>query len=395
MKIFFVLINIFLINSALSSDQTLIWSDNFNSIEIDSRLEVNGRVKIKQKHKRKFLILRNNSSVLKVFNASNLKNIVLSYDRVPYHYEKDDFGQVEWSIDRKVWNTLERVSKGKWQRKHFSLSKKVNNQCQLFIRFKTQQDKPLSEYFGVDNIELRGENNPSDKICHNELPTLEKNKKWNMVFNDEFNGKKLDLTKWSHSAENEPRREGYWRSDAAFLDGKGHLKILIYKDDKDQYASGSIHTKGKFDTKYGFYEARIKVQKELGHWSAFWLWPNELAKPGALEIDIFEKGFQKNKAQNALHFYKPTGHSQKVKRYKLPHASPGWHLFSAWWKPNEIIFYFNGKETWRKSIEPSESDAHLIISDEIGKWAHGNIKKANLPDEWFVDYVRAYSQVEK
>jgi hypothetical protein len=37
---------------------------------------------------------------------------------------------------------------------------------------------------------------------------------------------------------------------------------------------------------------------------------------------------------------------------------------------------------------------YIKLSDETGNWA-GDIKKAKLPDQFLVDYVRVYDLVEK
>lgn len=37
---------------------------------------------------------------------------------------------------------------------------------------------------------------------------------------------------------------------------------------------------------------------------------------------------------------------------------------------------------------------YTLLSDEVGKWG-GDIAKAQLPDEFLVDYVRVYDLVDK
>ena len=71
----------------------------------------------------------------------------------------------------------------------------------------------------------------------------------------------------------------------------------------------------------------------------------------------------------------------------------GWHTFGLWWKPDEYIFYVDGKETWRTKKAVSQVSEYIKLSDEIGDWA-GDIKKATLPDQFLVDYVRVYDVVE-
>ena len=71
------------------------------------------------------------------------------------------------------------------------------------------------------------------------------------------------------------------------------------------------------------------------------------------------------------------------------------HTYAIWWKPDEYVFYVDGRETWRtKRGGPSHVPEYMLLSDEIGQWA-GDIRKAKLPDEFLVDYVRVYDLVEK
>jgi beta-glucanase (GH16 family) len=188
--------------------------------------------------------------------------------------------------------------------------------------------------------------------------------------------------------ENGMRRDGWWRKDAASLNGKGSLSIKTFKD-KGKYISGAIETLPEQEFRYGYYIARVKTQSQKGQWSAFWLWPFDAKKEGFVEIDIFEYGFLPGMAQNALHHYQ-NRHSSNTHRF-FPTKKNGWHTFSAWWTPSEIIFYRDGKETWRRKSTKSDSPSMIIFSTEIGKEAAGNIKRAKLPDQWLIDWVKVYN----
>ena len=112
------------------------------------------------------------------------------------------------------------------------------------------------------------------------------------------------------------------------------------------------------------------------------------------EIDIYEKPWLDDRVQHTLHWdgygkdHKSEGHVAKV-----PGVMDGWHTFGLWWKPDENIFYVDGKETWRTKKAVSQVPEYIKLSDEIGDWA-GDIKKAKLPDQFLVDYVRVYDVVE-
>jgi beta-glucanase (GH16 family) len=211
---------------------------------------------------------------------------------------------------------------------------------------------------------------------------------WKEFFSEDFIGEKLNDQVWKPSYENGVRRDGWWRKDAAFVDGKGNLVIKTFKDGKN-YISGAIETKPEIEFRYGYYIAKVKTQTQKGQWSAFWLWPFDPKKPGAVEIDIFEYGFFPGMAQNAIHHYQQR-HQSNTKRFSYPDKNE-WHTFAAWWTPKEITFFKDGKVTWKKASNPSDTPSMIMFSTEIGNAAAGNIKRAKLPDKWLVDWVRVYN----
>ncbi len=230
------------------------------------------------------------------------------------------------------------------------------------------------------------------------LPEAPEGKAWKLIWNDEFDGTKLDETKWE--VPENPRRDGFWSRKAISLDGKGNLVISALKDG-DKFLDGCVRTRGKFERAFGYYVARAKFQKEEGHWTAFWMFTPSVGKIGnegrdGTEIDIMEKPSLDDEMNHALHWdgYGKE-HKSKAHKFKVPGIMEGYHDFALWWTPEEYVFYVDGKETWRtKAGGVCQVPVYLKLSDEIGDWA-GDIKKAKLPDDFFVDYVRVYDLVDK
>ncbi len=230
------------------------------------------------------------------------------------------------------------------------------------------------------------------------LPTAPNGKTWKLVWHDEFDGAKLDETKWD--VPEYKRRDGYWSRKSISLDGKGHLVMSVLKDG-GKFLDGCVRTKGKFEHSFGYYVARVQLQKQPGHWSAFWIMGDGVGKVSSggrdgTEIDIYEKPWLDDRVQQTLHWdgygkdHKTEGHVAKV-----PGVMDGWHTFGLWWKPDEYVFYVDGRETWRtKASGVCQVPEYIKLSDEIGNWA-GDIKTATLPDAFLVDYVRVYDLVEK
>ena len=230
-----------------------------------------------------------------------------------------------------------------------------------------------------------------------QLPSAPEGRTWKLIWQDEFDGTTLDASKWDIPEYN--RRDGYWSRKAISLNGNGHLVMSVLKDG-DKYLDGCVRTKDKFEHSFGYYVARIQLQKQQGHWSAFWIMGNGVGQVGndgrdGTEIDIMEKPWLDDRINYALHWdgY-GKDHKSKGTIVQVPGVMEGFHTFGLWWKPDEYVFYVDGKETWRTSAGGvSQVPEYLKLSDEIGNWA-GDIKKAELPDQFLVDYVRVYDLVD-
>lgn len=229
------------------------------------------------------------------------------------------------------------------------------------------------------------------------LPRAPAGKRWQLIWHDEFDGLKLDESKWDIPPDG-VRRAGYWMRKAITLDGQGHLVISTLRED-DRYIDGCVRTKGKFEHAFGYYVARILLQKQPGHWSAFWLHNASVENVGnegrdGTEIDIYEKPWLDDRVQQTLHWdgYGPH-HKSEGRVVRVPGIMEGWHTFSLLWTPDEYVFYVDAKETWRtRAGGVCQVPLYIKLSDEVGDWA-GDIGKAHLPDRFMVDYVRVYDLV--
>ena len=225
------------------------------------------------------------------------------------------------------------------------------------------------------------------------LPALERGGHWKLLFQDEFDGKELDSAKWNVLGDH-ARRDGFWLKKDAYLDAKGHL-VIRTSYDGEKYGSGAVNTSKKFEHAYGYYEARCKLPKEVGHWGAFWLMGSmgttENGGRDGAEIDIMEYPWRDGKIQQTIHWdgYKEA-HKMEGFQPVVPGVTEGFHTFGLWWTPEEYVFYVDGQETWRTSAGGvCELPRYIKLTDEVGEWG-GDIKEAALPDYFIVDYVRVY-----
>jgi len=203
---------------------------------------------------------------------------------------------------------------------------------------------------------------------------------WVLVFEENFNGTSLDLSRWTYGPRlrycNEEQQ--YYTSGDNIEVSNGTLKLIakeetvyaravdgrpddehLYCDGDDRgqnkryfyYTSANIETIKKFS--YGKYEARIKIAKGKGFWPAFWMYGGD---PVYNEIDVFEFWNEKDIWGN----YDPSKlskvHNMNV-HYDFegdgsPAACLDWytgvdfslapHDFSVIWEPNKIEWYVDG-----------------------------------------------------
>jgi beta-glucanase (GH16 family) len=231
---------------------------------------------------------------------------------------------------------------------------------------------------------------PADK-----LPSTAAGQSWKLAWNDEFDGNILDSAKWD--VPEYKRRDALWSRKAVVLDGKGNLALKVLKEGTD-YLDGCVRTKGKYEKAFGYFVARMRLQKSSGHWPAFWMYNDSVGKVGnegrdGTEIDIMEKPLLDSKVQQTLH-WDGYGKEHKSEGFvaNVPGVMEGWHDFGLLWTPQEYVFYVDGKETWRtKAGGVCQMPLYIKLSDEIAfkGWA-GDLQDAKLPDETLVDYVRVY-----
>lgn len=226
-------------------------------------------------------------------------------------------------------------------------------------------------------------------------------KNYELVWSDDFNGQSIDPLKWGYRYPGSKRHYGVVTKENTYLDGNGNLVIEVSKKG-DSYQIGQIGTEKKFSTKFGYFECRAKMNKELGPLMGFWLQSPLIQKVNGspeingAEIDIFE--YQLNGGNDyILHNIHWNGygklHKRVGKKKYINKLSEGYHTFGLKWTKDEYVFYVDGKQTWRCTEAISQIPQYIILSAELTGW-QGDFKKSKFPDKVIFDYVKVYKEKE-
>ena len=239
-----------------------------------------------------------------------------------------------------------------------------------------------------------------------------------IVWHDEFDGDKLDYTKW----ESEVNAFGGGNEELQiYTDRKENVRVengcLILEARRDnagvsgterEFSSGRVRTKHRGDWKYGRIEVRAKMPKGNGMWPAIWMLPTDDRYGGwaaSGEIDIVEmKGEDPDTVHGTLHY----GAQWPQNKYTGDefHLTKGtfaddFHTFAVEWCEGKIEWFIDGKHyqtqtEWESSggsfPAPFDQKFHLLLNIAVGgHFVSPPDETTEFPQQMKVDYVRVYA----
>lgn len=236
------------------------------------------------------------------------------------------------------------------------------------------------------------------------------NKKWKLVWEDDFNGAAIDSSKWSKIPSGGSDWNKHMSSNSDCYDqsgGKLYLRGIKNPDtlkDPRPYLTGGVYTKGKFAFQYGKIEIYAKLECAQGAWPAIWMLA-EKDKYGKYpkngEIDIMEHLNLDNIIYQTTHSYYTLDLKEKT---NPPHSGTAklniaeYNKFGLEWYPDKLIFTLNGKETFRyprkpdvdSSQWPYDQPFYVMIDQQLGGAWVGKINPDQLPVQMIIDWVKVY-----
>jgi beta-glucanase (GH16 family) len=239
---------------------------------------------------------------------------------------------------------------------------------------------------------------------------------YELVWQDDFDGTQLDLSKWEPQiGDGCPSLCGwgnnelqYYRARNATVTG-GFLTITAKEENFGgrEYTSARLRTKSKGDWVRGRFEMRARLPIGQGIWPAFWMLPTDEIYGGwaaSGEIDIMEcLGQTPSRVSGALHYGGPfPANVYTSNSYTLPSGTfhDDFHVFALEWDECEMRWYVDGvhyatEKDWYSEggpyPAPFDERFHILLNVAVGGNLPGPPDSTTVfPQEMVVDYVRVY-----
>ncbi|MDQ3850002.1 MAG: glycoside hydrolase family 16 protein [Actinomycetota bacterium] len=206
-----------------------------------------------------------------------------------------------------------------------------------------------------------------------------------LVFEDNFDGRRLDTSEWVPYDGEGHAGNGQRRPSAFSLDGNGNLVLTAQMVDGDLVSGGMAHRRAYT---YGRFEFRVRTDPDpAGAMSGVVLtWPQSGRWPVEGENDIYETG---SAAGTRWPFYTFVhyGYSNQQHLHRHDADASDWHTMAMDWRPDAITIYRDGERVWTLTDEGAIPDvAHqLCIQLDAIRW-----RTLTRPVRMYVDYVRIY-----
>ena len=227
---------------------------------------------------------------------------------------------------------------------------------------------------------------------------------WGLIFADEFGGTTLDSMKWNY---NYPwgathNHDAYMLPQNVTL-SNGILTESAYNQSYGgkPYTSGAINSNGKFNYKYGYYEANLKTSSTQGAWPAFWMlqdgWPPEI---DIMEVPINPSAtptsLTKWNNNVALHYSTSGGNASHGSYYYTGgDTSAAFHTYGVDWQADHMTFYCDGVQKYSTTDTTAISQCsamYMILNLAIGGWPGDPLPDATWPITYQVNWVRVWEK---
>lgn len=227
-----------------------------------------------------------------------------------------------------------------------------------------------------------------------------------VIFEEHFNGKELNMEHWNYEeGDGCPDLCGWGNKELQIYDrdfvSVEDGKLVITADKIDgQYFSGKINSKDKVEFQYGIIEVKAKLATGKGLWPAVWMLGSNISEvgwPASGEIDLMEYvGKEPNTIYSSLHTPANHGENANSRKTEIEGIEEGFHVYKTIWTEKEIKYFIDGKpvytfipEKYDKAHFPFRKPFYFLINMALGgNFGGPEVDDSVFPAKFYVDYIK-------
>ncbi len=214
------------------------------------------------------------------------------------------------------------------------------------------------------------------------LPKLPDPEKYELVFNDEFEGKTLDWTVWDSEDTIKTSASGQktFRSKANIEVADGLLKLMVKKEsiNGSEWTAAFVWLRKVFGPNT-YYESKFLNTKATGVNNAFWMACKTKKRGSGAYSNHYEIDCPENKlhTDGSIHSHLAWHDWKTNSYYDGQHIAQGFgmrtrntdfHTWGLWVGETSMIIYYDGMEQWRGTTHKKYSDQYCSGIGKFQEW---------------------------
>ncbi|MCX6889753.1 MAG: glycoside hydrolase family 16 protein, partial [Verrucomicrobia bacterium] len=197
-----------------------------------------------------------------------------------------------------------------------------------------------------------------------------------LVFSDDFNGDKLDESKW--------RVTGGSDLFTFVKVGKENALRIGLKMGADMIQSNSISTRGKFSQQYGYFEASMRMNASDGHSGIFRLATDDEKTAPSITVSFHATGkdrvnpWARATLESGQQDFRP---EKPIPAQKSGDVAKKFHTYGILWTDKAFTWYMDGKVMHKLERKEFTRPMNLTLTHRILEEDRPKLNLKSLPDD--------------
>ncbi len=207
-----------------------------------------------------------------------------------------------------------------------------------------------------------------------------------LVFSDDFNGDKLDESKWVVSGA----REVF---TFVKVGKEGSALRIGLKSGADMIQTNAISTRGKFSQQYGYYEASIRFNATEGHMGTFRIVSDDEKTTPSINVSFGCSGkdrvgpWARATLESGQQDFRP---EKAIPPMKAGESSKKFHTYGILWNEKAFTWFIDGKPVHKLERKDFTRPMNVSLTHRILEEDRPKLNLKNLPDDVDIDWVKVW-----